>query len=182
MHRCPLGLVPSNICENSTKLACFGLFLATKGHYVGYVAKPPFMLLYVNHGIELSQRDAGFSTLHVNLCRLLMADGRVLATRGGRCHPTERQDAASGPTPAGEQPVMSLCPLRIRREHLRRLCGRPLWAEPTEGFDRSIGWSGSAKALDDWRDQYHGHGRKISRTSRRSLGISSRDRSRVRNG
>ena len=99
-----------------------------------------------------------FGTLHVNLCRLLMADGRVLATRGGRCHPTERQDAASGPTPAGEQPVMSLCPLRIRREHLRGLCGRPLWAEPTEGFDRSIGWSGSAKALDDWRDQYHGHG------------------------
>ena len=127
-------------------------------------------------------RDAGFSTLHVNLRRLLMADGRVLATRGGRCHPTERQDAASRPTPAGEQPVMSLCPLRIRREHPRRLCGRPLWAEPTEGFDRSIGWSGSAKALDDWRDQYHGHGRQILRTTRRSLGISSRDRSRVRNG
>ena len=127
-------------------------------------------------------RDAGFSTLHVNLRRLLMADGRVLATRGGRCHPTERQDAASGPTPAGEQPVMSLCPLRIRREHPRRLCGRPLWAEPTEGFDRSIGWSGSAKAFDDWRDQYHGRGRQILRTTRRSLGISSRDRSRVRNG
>ena len=123
-----------------------------------------------------------FGTLHVNLCRLLMADGRVLATRGGRCHPTERQDAASRPTPAGEQPVMSLCPLRIRREHLRRLCGRPLWAEPTEGFDRSIGWSSSAKALDDWRDQYHGHGRQILRTTRRSLGISSRDRSRVRDG
>ena len=111
-----------------------------------------------------------------------MADGRVLATRGGRCHPTERQDAASGPTPAGEQPVMSLCPLRIRREHLRGLCGRPLWAEPTEGFDRSIGWSGSAKALDDWRDQYHGHGRQILRTTSISLGISSRDRSRVRDG
>ena len=54
LHLCPLGLVPSNICENSTKLACFGLFLATKGRYVGYVANPPFMLLYVNHGIELS--------------------------------------------------------------------------------------------------------------------------------
>ena len=98
-----------------------------------------------------------------------MADGRVLATRGGRCHPTERQDAASGPTPAGEQPVMSLCPLRIRREHLRRLCGRPLWAEPTEGFDRSIGWSGSAKALDDWLDLHERRGGQISRTTRKSL-------------
>ena len=116
-----------------------------------------------------SPRDAGFCTLHVNLCRLLMADGRVLATRGGRCHPTERQDAASGPTPAGEQPVMSLCPLRIRREHPRRLCGRPLWAEPTEGFDRSIGWSGSAKALDDWLDLHERRGGQISRTTRKSL-------------
>ena len=71
----------------------------------------------------------------------------------GPSHPVKRHDVPSVHTLARRQPVMSLSALRIRREHLLRLCGRPLWAEPTEGFDRSIGWSGSAKALDDWRDQ-----------------------------
>ena len=62
---CPLpaeaqanGLAPSNIRENTTKLAYFGLFLATKSHYVGYVAGMGIALLDVNHVIRLSQ-DVG---------------------------------------------------------------------------------------------------------------------------
>ena len=49
------GLAPSNIRENTTKLACFGLFLATKSHYVGYVMGMGIMLRYVNNGIDLGQ-------------------------------------------------------------------------------------------------------------------------------
>ena len=53
---------------------------------------------------------------------------------------------------AGAQPVMSLWPLRIRRELSAQMARRPLRAVATERFDRSIGWSGSAQALDDRLD------------------------------
>ena len=70
---------------------------------------------------------------------------------------------------AGAQPVMSLWPLRIRRGPSTEMARRPLRAVATERFDRSIGWSGSAQALDDRLDLHERRGGQISRTTRKSL-------------
>ena len=91
----------------------------------------------------------------------------------GPSHPVKRHDVPSVHTLARRQPAMSLLPLGIRREHLRREHRRPLRAVPVERLTQlSRMWSGE-QALHDRSARDRGHRRTNAPRTSRSLGRSS---------
>ena len=87
----------------------------------------------------------------------------------GTMHPMERQGVVLEPTLAGRQPVMSLWPLRTRREHLRREHRRPLWAVVTQQFADRERAADREQASGDRPDLQERRGRTISRTTSKSI-------------
>ena len=67
------------------------------------------------------------------------------ATPEGSLHHVKRHDVPSVHPLAGGELVMSLRPLRIRREHLRREHRRPLRAAPVERLTHSLGGGAESK-------------------------------------
>ena len=110
--------------------------------------------------------------LHVDLRRKMPRGALAAPPAGdprGTMHPMERQGVVLEPTLAGRQPVMSLWPLRTRREHLRREHRRPLWAVVTQQFADRERAADREQASGDRPDLQERRGRTISRTTSKSI-------------
>ena len=93
--------------------------------------------------------EATILLLHVHQTMVAATHGCPQATPEGSLHHVKRHDVPSVHTLARRQPAMSLLPLGIRREHLRREHRRPLRAVPVERLTQfSRMWSGE-QALHD---------------------------------